>query len=68
MIQVIWKEVCSGHSEAELLSIAASLERHSAHPIAACIVANAAASNVPLDLDVGSTENVPGMIQCMSCM
>lgn len=62
MMQVIWKGVCQGHEEAELLSIAASLERLSAHPIAACIVANAAASNVPLDLEVGSMENVPGNI------
>lgn len=58
---MVWKGTFNGTSENRLLSLAGSLERHSNHPLAACIVANAAAAGASLDLEVDSVENLPGV-------
>lgn len=49
-----------GADEARMLSLAASAERTSSHPVAAAIVGCAAAAGAPVNLPVAACFSVPG--------
>jgi hypothetical protein len=49
-----------GADEARMLSLAASAERTSSHPVASAIVGCAAARGVPVDLPVAACSSMPG--------
>ena len=43
-----------------MLSIAGSLEAHSAHPLSACVIASAVNASAPLSLPVSEFQAIPG--------
>ncbi len=58
--QVVMSKALGDADEARMLSLAASAERTSSHPVAAAIVGCAAAAGAPVDLPVAACFSVPG--------
>lgn len=58
--QVVMVEVLGGAEELRVLSLAASAERTSGHPLAAAIVGCAAARGAAADLPVAACTSLPG--------
>ncbi len=65
--QVVMSKALGGADEARMLSLAASAERTSSHPVAAAIVGCAAAAGASVNLPVAACFSVPGDKFLQSC-